>query len=213
MSYQRMASIGPARSSRSPGSKRRASTLAGTFAFARNFWSTSAWFATIEPLIDGIFAIGSPPARRKPDLASARCSRTSEEFAAGLNLRVRAFRPAGGWLVRAASAAVVRAQPSRARLAREHEEVPVRDAAVHELREADHAGAVAAVVAPEIAPVDGPDRAERAVAVERPGELPEQDQPVAERGQHLALAGLLADLGAPMLELGVVLVDREIALE
>src|SRR5688500_2171924 len=43
------------------------------------------------------------------------------------------------------STRVVRAQPTRARLAREHVEVPMRDAAVHELCEADHAGPMLAV--------------------------------------------------------------------
>src|SRR5688572_30874997 len=89
----------------------------------------------------------------------------------------------------------------------------MRDAAVHELREADHAGPVLAVVAPEEAPVGAADAAERSVSDERLRELPERDQPVAERRDHLALAGLLADLGAFALELRVVLVDGEIALE
>src|SRR5206468_3667300 len=63
--------------------------------------------------------------------------------------------------IRAGLARVIEPQPSRDRLSREPVEVPVRDAAVHELGEADHVLAVAAVHAREVAEVDGADLAER----------------------------------------------------
>src|SRR4026207_763998 len=74
--------------------------------------------------------------------------------------------------------------PGRA-FASEFIEVPVRHAAVHELREADDVGAHAQTSLEKIAEIDGADRRQAPLFDERQEQLPEQEQAVEQSREGL----------------------------
>src|SRR4051812_17252592 len=112
----------------------------------------------------------------------------------------------------ALSQRVVRLQTSGDRFARELVEVPVRDAAVHELREANDVATVPQVAREEVLHINAANREQRTIFEQREEQRPQERQSIKQGRQSLSLAGFLADLGASFEILGR-LVDLEIAIK